>query len=99
MYNLITCGKQYVGQTKQKFLERLREHFNNIRKDRKKDPIGRHFNSPGHTGDVGQMKTFILAFVTLPPNSEGALQLRLRFERSWIFKLRTSLPHGLNSMD
>ena len=27
-----TCGKQYVGQTKRKLLERLREHFNNIRK-------------------------------------------------------------------
>ena len=30
-----TCGKQYVGQTKRKLLERLREHFNNIRKNTK----------------------------------------------------------------
>ena len=32
-----TCGKQYVGQTKRKLLERLREHFNNIRKNHQND--------------------------------------------------------------
>ena len=34
-----TCGKQYVGQTKRKLLERLQEHFNNIRKKHQNDPI------------------------------------------------------------
>ena len=34
-----TCGKQYVGQTKRKLLERLREHFNNIRKNTKTTPL------------------------------------------------------------
>ena len=43
-----TCGKQYVGQTKRKF----REHFNNIRKDHQNDPIGRHFNTTGQSGDI-----------------------------------------------
>lgn len=94
-----TCGKQYVGQTKRKFFERLREHFNNIRKHNENDPIGRHYNSPNHTGEYNQVRTYILAFITNPPNSDGALAMRLNFERSWIFKLRTSMPHGLNSMD
>ena len=43
-----TCGKQYVGQTKRK----CREHFNNIRKDHQNNPIGRHFNTTGHSGDI-----------------------------------------------
>ena len=94
-----TCSKQYVGQTKRKFLERLREHFNNIRKNNQRDPIGRHFNSPHHDGKCTQVKTYILAFITMPSNSNEALHMRLKFERSWIYRLRTSLPYGLNSMD
>ena len=61
--------------------------------------MGRHFNTTGHSGDTKQVTTYILAFVTLPGDTNGALQMRLKFERHWIFKLRTSLPHGLNSMD
>ena len=94
-----TCGKQYIGQTKRKLLERLREHFNNIRKKHQSDSIGSHFNTTGHSGDIKQVTTYILAFITLPGDTNGALQMRLKFERHWIFKLRTSLPHGLNSMD
>ena len=87
-------AKPYVISKK-----RLYEHLDNIRSKNVKDPIGRHFNSSGHTGKDDQVKTFILAFVTKPKHSEEAKNMRLRFERSWIHKLRTPLPHGLNSMD
>ena len=54
-----TCDKQYVGQTKPKLLERLREHFNNIRKKHQNEPIGRHFNTAGHYSDIKQVTTYI----------------------------------------
>ena len=93
------CNKQYVGETKRTFHERVREHFRNIRKGISKEPLGRHFNLPGHHNDPKNLKAYILAFITAPPDSKDALKMRLKFELSWIHRLRTSLPMGLNSMD
>ena len=86
-------------QTKWKLLKQLQEHLNDIRKNHQYDPIGYHFNITGHSGDIKQITTYILAFVTLPGDTNGALQMHLKFERHWIFKLRTLLPHGLKSTD
>ena len=63
------------------------------------DPIWRHFNSDAHNGEITQIKVYILAFITPPSNSSDALQMRLRVENSWIYRLWTSLPLGLNTMD
>ena len=93
------CGKQYVGETKRTFHERIREHFRNIRKGLPKEPLGRHFNDADHRNDPSQITAYILAFITAPPNSKDALKMRLKFEFSWMHRLRTSLPMGLNSMD
>ena len=68
-----TCSNQYVGQSKRKLLERLREHFNNIKKTHPNDPIGCHFNATWHSGDIKQVTTYILAFVTLSGDINGAL--------------------------
>ena len=94
-----TCGLQYVGMTKRKFQERLREHFRNIRNANVRDPIGKHFDLPGHHNDPKNVESHILSFITKPGNTKAALTMRLKFELQWIFRLRTSLPHGLNSMD
>ena len=87
-----TCGRQYIGQTKRKLLERHREHCNNIRKNHQNDPIGRHFNTTGHSGDIKQITTCILASVTLPGDSNGAFQMCLKFDWHWIFELRHRSP-------
>ena len=94
-----TSGLQYVGKTSQKFPERLQEHFRNIRNANERDPIGKHFDLPGHHNDPRNMESNILSFITQPSNTSVALTMRLKFELQWIFHLRTSLPHGLNSMD
>ena len=94
-----TCGLQYVGMTKRTFHERLREHFRNITKNNNHDPIGRHWNSINHRGNPEDVKSYILSFITAPSDTQAALQMRLRFENQWVYRLRTSLPHGLNSMD
>ena len=85
--------------TKRTFHERLREHFRNIRINNQKDPIGRHWNSMNHQGNTEDVKSYILAFITPPNNTQDALQMRLRVENQWVYRLRTNLPHGLNSMD
>ena len=92
-----TCGLQYVGMTKRKFQERLREHFRNIRNANVRDPIAKHFDLPGHHNDPKNVESHILSFITKPGNTNAALTMRLKFELQWIFRLRTSLPHGLNS--
>ena len=62
-------------------------------------PLGRHFTLPNHTPDVNHITSHILAFITKPSNTSAAQQMRLKFEREWIYRLRTNLPHGLNAMD
>ena len=92
------CGKEYVGQTKRRLVERLSEHFPNIRQNRDAHIVGRHYNLPGHSG-IQNMSVYILEFVSAPPDSDIARELRERAEKKWIFRLRSMLPHGLNLMD
>jgi hypothetical protein len=77
----------------------LYEHLRSIRRHDSTQPLGRHFNLPGHDGDVANVRAHVLSFITKPSHSTGAQIMRLKFERDWIFRLRTSLPHGLNAMD
>lgn len=95
----LICKLQYVGQTKRTFHERLYEHQRNIRQRNVDEPLGRHFCLPGHDSNPNNVKSHILAFITKPSDTNEALNMRLKFERDWIYRLRTSLPHGLNAMD
>ena len=94
-----TCEKQYVGMTKRKLKQCLYEHLRNIRQGNLNDPIGRHFSKVPHNRDPSKVKVHVLSFITHPPDSRTALNMRLRFELDWIHRLRTTLPRGLNAMD
>ncbi|XP_043914092.1 meiotic recombination protein REC8 homolog [Protopterus annectens] len=37
------CGKVYIGESKRTFGERLKEHLNDIRKNREESPVASHF--------------------------------------------------------
>ena len=68
----------------------------------KKSPKQPHWPSFQHqsdSGDIKQVTTYIhvLAFVTLPEDTNGTLRLP-QIRKTLDFKLCTSLPHGLNSM-
>ena len=92
------CGKEYVGQTKRRLVERLREHFRNMRQNRYEHIVGRHYNQPGHTG-ISDMSVYILEFIKAPPDSATAFALREKAKRMWIYRLRSAIPSGLNLMD
>jgi len=92
------CGKQYVGQTKRRLKDRCVQHFYHIKKRDKSFPIGRHFNLPDHNG-TDDVELHIVDFIHRHPDSITAAKLRDLIEKNWIMRLRTSAPHGINTMD
>ena len=106
-----TCEKQYVGQTKRTILERFQGHCGKItayQKRRKEEPIlfrqldkdavGTHFSADNHHG-TKDLIISVLAFITIPPQSEAALRYRLKVEKDWIHRMRCPAPQGLNILD
>jgi hypothetical protein len=93
-----TCSKQYVGQTKNRLMDRFVKHFYHIKKDNKLLPIARHFNLPDHK-QLDDIEIHIVDFIYRHPDSQEASKLRDKIEKNWILRLRTSAPHGINTMD
>jgi hypothetical protein len=52
------CKQKYVGETERKFKERLSDHKRYINNNNLQQPIGRHFNLPGHS--IDDMRATIL---------------------------------------
>ena len=105
------CDKQYVGQTKRTILERFQGHCGKItvyQKHRKEEPtlfqqldkdaVGTHFSAEDHSG-IKDLIISVLAFITIPPQSEAALRYRLKVEKDWIHRMRCPAPQGLNILD
>ena len=82
------CGLQYIGQSGNTFCERFRSHLTDIRQGNVNKPVSRHFTTDGHT--VHNVDAAILTQTT------GNINIRLRTEETWITKLRTKTPLGLN---
>ena len=93
-----SCSKMYVGQTKRSLRERAGEHFTSIRKQKKHLVVGRHFNSAGHKG-THDVVIYVLEFVKTPPNAALSKLCRENLEAKWIYRLRSSVPLGLNLAD
>ena len=93
-----TCGKIYVGQTKRRIMDRLMEHFRNIRQQCQTHIVGRHYNSQGH-GWLRDVRVYVLDFMPAHPESMVAATMRNSVEKKWIFRLRSQVPIGLNLFD
>jgi hypothetical protein len=91
------CHKQYVGETKRTFKERIAEHLGDIKNMRLNKPLGKHFNLPGHK--FGTIKTYILELIKSDPEVTLTTTRRKAKEHFWIMRLRTPDPFGLNSMN
>ena len=93
-----TCGKQYVGQTKLRLMNRFGNHFTSIQRNDGKNDVCKHFNDTRHKG-IDDLQLHILDFIHAAPNSEFGKVLRDEIEFHWIQRLRSQLPHGINTMD
>ena len=91
------CQKRYVGQTKIKIKERLREHIYGI-KTQKETDVSYHFNTEGHRGRH-DMKVYILDFIYCHPESTRAQTLRNKIEFYWVHRLQSYVPYGMNVLD
>ena len=81
-----TCGKVYVGQTKRRLMDRLMEHFRNIRQNTDIHIVGRHYNNH-------------LEFIHAHPDGDASSIIRDLVESKWICRLRSQTPNGLNLFD
>ena len=66
-----TCNIQYVGQTKRKIKDRMREHMYHTTKGIYNSDVPYHFNSDKHCG-IDDMKVYILDFIYEHPDSKRA---------------------------
>ena len=82
------CGLQYVGQTGNSFNERFRAHLTDIRQRNVQKPVALHYTSTDHSANN--------VVATIVTQTTGDLNLRLRTEETWIQRLKTRLPTGLN---
>ena len=93
-----SCNKAYVGQIKRSIRERAGEHLTSIRKNKQHLVVGRHYNSAGHRGTT-DIRIYILEFVRTAPNAIFSKKHQELIEAKWIFRLRSTVPIGLNLLD
>ena len=91
------CNKRYVGQTKRRIKDRMREHFYNINKKSGSD-VAQHFNDENHKG-IDDVQVYILDYIYKHPDSQRAKKLRHSIEYNWIQRLKSQAPKGMNIMD
>ena len=93
---LITCSKcqkHYVGETSRALRKRMYEHKSSAQKDGQITPVSRHFKSDGHSHK--HMQFTVLEWCT--PKFESSNTSRRRCtELSWIFRLHSLAPIGIN---
>ena len=82
------CKIQYVGQTRNKLLNRINAHLSDVR-TKKDTPVSRHFNKYS----ASDYKLYVLH---LCKKSSGE---RDKWENYWISRLNTLTPKGLNILD
>ena len=92
------CGIQYVGQTKNRLMDRFQAHFYNIAYNKPGSEIGKHFNLPDHKG-LDDVEIHIVDFIHAHPMGRKSKYLRDLVEFNWIQRLHTNAPQGLNTMD
>ena len=79
-------------------MDRLKEHFRNIRQKCDTHIVGRHYNAQGHSG-LWDLTVHILDFISAHPDSQTASTLREIAEGKWIYRLISQVPTGLNLFD
>ena len=77
-------------------MDRFQGHLYNIKKGT--EQIGRHFNK--HPHEINQdMTIHVLSFIKQASNGQSAKAARNHIELSWIHRLGSQAPFGLNILD
>ena len=94
---LITCGIQYVGQTKNKILTRFNSHHYDIRHN-SDTTVAHHFNKcPRHSpAKFESLSISILSFLCAPLDTKACQAERDKEEKRWIHRLSGVVPRCLN---
>jgi len=93
------CSGQYVGQTKNAIKERFKCHFYSITQpDKSNTAVGRHFSATDHNG-LSNVTIHVLEFILSPSESPASQRTRDDLERTWIHRLVSTAPHGINVAD
>ncbi len=93
------CDIRYVGQTKNRIVDRIGGHFGDIKnayegKETKFDKtVARHLLT--HQDRDFPLKITVLEFIKARPDSVLASNLRDQKEKMWISRLNTVIPNGL----
>ena len=87
------CNKQYIGQTRNKILTRLNQHYSTIR-TAQETPVSRHFRSH-QCKEPYPVRIYILSLI----KADDAQELRNKWERIWMARLNTYVPYGMNIQD
>ncbi len=97
--NVPKCGVQYVGQTKNRIMDRFNGHLSDIRHADKSDTtVARHMATHNIKNNP-PITISILEFINAPPDSDTAQKLRNKWEKMWMARLNTYIPQGLNIQD
>ena len=87
------CRKQYVGETKRTFRTRLKEHLADT-KHQRDTPVANHFNQKDHS--ARHIAAKVLEVIPKDPTSSHGTSTRKKHEKSWILKLQSLTPSGIN---
>ena len=87
------CNMQYVGQTRNKIVTRLNQHYSTIR-TAQETPVSRHFRSH-QCKEPYPVRIYILSLI----KADNAQELRNKWERIWMARLSTYVPYGMNIQD
>ena len=96
----LSCGVQYVGQTRNRILTRFQGHLHDI-KTKNDTTVARHFNkctSP-QTGQLSDFSISVLSFIHQQSHTLSSQLTRDAEEKRWMHRLGTILPQGLNLLD
>jgi hypothetical protein len=90
------CNKQYVGQTKNKLLIRVNQHYSTIR-TKKDTPVAMHFNAH-NIFDIPPCTIYVLQLIRSNDIEQSNLD-RNKWESVWMSRLNSYIPNGLNIME
>ncbi len=92
------CHIQYVGQTKNRIMDRFNSHKTDIR-NHNDTTVARHMTFHNASPNDPPITISILHYIGAKSSSSKAAEMRDRWERIWMARLWTYIPEGLNIQD